>query len=229
MELSDLSDDELIRQSVERPWDDGGKEAFWEVWRRHESWVAQRVGARRGFAPKGSNQQAFCEQVQEQVMENFRRGLPQYRKAGSVRSFLSRIIDWAAIDEYRHQKRRPILVDPQAALGFNPDTSLAEEEALGLVAYRAGMFFPAPSRVLEAKDRLEKILVMLELMATESKHGPKWAKALRWYYMENRTQRAIAEILGVDERTVARWLDDGREAAKRIMKERFNLTSLEDL
>lgn len=229
MDLSGLGDAELIKRAATLPWHDGGADAFWTVWLRHESWIAERVRARRFLAPKGCDREGFCERVQDRVRENFIRGLPRYRGEGTVRWFLARIIDRSAIDEYRYQKRRPSEVDPRGALGLAAGSTLADEEALDLVAYRAGLFFPSPSRILEARDRSDIIRIVLELMAQESTQGVKWAKALRWHYMEGKTQRGIAEELEVSERTVARWLEEGREAARRILKERFNVTSLEDL
>ncbi len=229
MDLSGLNDAQLMKQAAERSWHEGGEEAFWTVWRRHEDWITEKVKARRFLAPKGCDRERFCEQVRERVRENFIRGLGRYRAEGALQGFLATIIDRAAIDEYRHQKRRPREVPPREALGLNPDTTLADEEVLDAVAYRAGIYFPSPARVLEAKDRSEKIRLMLELMATESRQGAKWAKAMRWHYMEGKTQRAIANELGVSERQVARWLEDGREAAKRILEDRFNVRSLEDL
>jgi len=91
------------------------------------------------------------------------------------------------------------------------------------------MFYPSPERILAAKDRSEKIQLMLELMTTRSRQGPKWAKALWWCYVEGKEIPEIAEMAGVSERTVYRWLEEGLKAAKSILDNAFQVTSLEDL
>jgi RNA polymerase sigma factor (sigma-70 family) len=163
------------------------------------------------------------------VQDKLIKSLGGYR-GGNVQGFLERIINTAAIDEYRYWKRRPIKVDPEGALGQQPtDSPLDDDEVLDLLTDRAGMFYPSPERIAAAKDRSEKIQIMLELMAAESKEGLERARVLCEHYMKGKTVKEIAQIEEVDERTVYRWLREGREAAKRILKETFQVTSLEDL
>jgi DNA-directed RNA polymerase specialized sigma24 family protein len=227
--LANLADGELIQLVVNQPWNEGGAEAFWTLWLRYENWIKRKVQARGSLAWEcGCTPDEFCEGVENRVREKIK-SLKRYR-GGNVQGLLERIINTAAIDEYRYWKCRPRKVDPGEALGPQPDTdSPLDDEVLDLLAYRAGMFYPSPGRILAAKDRSDKIQIMLGLMAAESKEGLKQARVLREHYMEGKTVEEIAQDRGVDKRTVSRWLEDGREAAKRILKETFQVTSLEDL
>jgi DNA-directed RNA polymerase specialized sigma24 family protein len=226
--LSNLTDDELIDRVAKLPWNAGGSNAFWTLWLRYQDWIEQKIRARESLAWNcGCTPDEFCERVENRVREKIK-SLKRYR-GGNVEGLLERIINTAAIDEYRYWKRRPT-VDPKEALGQQPtDSPLADDEVLDLLTYRTGMFYPSPERISEAKDLSEKIQIMLEQMAAESKEGLKRARALREHYMEGKNVKEIVQDRGVDERTVYRWLKDGREAAKRILKETFQITSLEDL
>ncbi len=107
MKLSSLADDELTARVRKHPWQDGGAEAFGELWRRHERWIKQRIHARRALAAEGCNPTIFEEKVLDRVQENLIRGLPKFRGECTFRSFVFRVIETAAVDEYRYQKRRP--------------------------------------------------------------------------------------------------------------------------
>jgi RNA polymerase sigma factor (sigma-70 family) len=229
VDLSKLGDAELIRHVVEIPWDAGGSEAFGTLWQRHQGWIEARVEARRNLTPRGCSSEYFCERVLDRVRKNLIQGLPGYRELGSFRAFLRAIIDNAAIDEYRYWMRQPKEVGAQAALGQDADSTLTDEEAMDSVAHRAGLFSPPPSGITEAGDRVQIILRVLELMRRESRQAVKWATALRMHFMGGKTQRAIAEELGVSERQVARWVKDGLEAMKRLLREHFGITGPEDM
>jgi DNA-directed RNA polymerase specialized sigma24 family protein len=115
------------------------------------------------------------------------------------------------------------------ALGSETGEQPNDATALDSVAYEAGVFVPPPIDEVEGRERSDKLRIAIYVMVAESKQGPHWARALWRYYMDGRIQREIAEEFGVTERTVARWLEDGREALKRILRERFGVTGLEDL
>jgi RNA polymerase sigma factor (sigma-70 family) len=229
--LANLDDGELIQRAVNQLWNAGGSEVFWTLWLRHEKWIKRRIQAMGSCLAQrcGCTPDEFCEQLEDRVRERLIRSLGGYR-GGNVQGFLERIINRAAIDEWRYRKRRPIKVDPEEALGQQPtDSPLDDDEVLDLLTYRAEMFYPSPERIAAAKDRSEKIQIMLELMAAESKKGLERARVLYEHYIQEKTVKDIARIEGVDERTVYRWLREGCEAAKRILKETFKVTSLEDL
>jgi RNA polymerase sigma factor (sigma-70 family) len=227
--LSNLTDDELIERVAKLPWNTGGSNAFWTLWLRYKDWIEQKIRARESLARNcGCTPDEFCKELEDRVQDKLIKSLGRYR-GGNVQGLLERIINTAAIDEYRYRKRR-LTVDPKEALGQQPtDSPLDDDEVLDLLTYRAGMFYPSPERIAAAKDWSEKIQIMLEQMAEESKEGLERTRVLCEHYMKGKTIKEIAKIEGVDERTVYRWLEDGREAAKEILKKTFQVTSLEDL
>jgi RNA polymerase sigma factor (sigma-70 family) len=229
--LSNLTDDELIERVTKLPWNTGGSNAFWTLWLRYKDWIERKIRARESLAWNcRCTPDEFCKGLKDRVQDKLIKlikSLGGYR-GGNVQGLLERIINTAAIDEWRYWKRRPT-VDPKEALGQQPTSPLDDDEVLDLLTYRAEMFYPSPERIAAAKDRSEKIQIMLEQMAEESHEGLKQARVLCEHYMKGKTVKEIAKIEGVDERTVYRWLKDGREAAKRILKETFQVTNLEYL
>ena len=229
LDLLELTDAELLRLTADLPWDGGGSDAFWTVWSRHMDWIETRIRVRECSLPQGLNGHLFSDRVKDRVLENFIRGAKLYRDSGNVRGFLSTIINHAAIDEYRWQIRRPRQVDIQTGLGRVSNKQHSEEETLSLLAYWAGKSSRTPDETIETRELAELRGTIYKQIIEESKDGYKWAKALNEFYVGEWTVSEIAEEIGVSERTVARWLEKGREAALRILRERFNTDELESL
>lgn len=213
---------ELIRQAQQQPWDRGGAEVFWALWARHEPWLRIRIRTLRHNPGQGSRE-IFQEAVLDRVRENLIRGLPQYTGRGALRAFLIRIVQRAAIDEFRHQKRRATvpIVDAREEHGSN-------EPALDPF-YRSPSLLPLPDASALAKDRRAKLRLVLAELAGESDKGLKCALALRMRFLEDRPLAYIASEMGVVEHTIWYWIKDGLSRVAEILRDQYGVEGLSDL
>jgi RNA polymerase sigma factor (sigma-70 family) len=225
---SDAEDLALCRVVRSEPWERGGAEAFWTLWRKHRDWVWCSVRkASRRMCPHHVAWEVFAEALLERVQLRLTRGAGHYQGDGSFRAFLKTTIVHASIDQRRYyQARREEPPEDDSFDPADPEGQIGGADAGPVYRTKA---FPSPERVALARQRGEILHEALRVLGAASATSGHWAGALRRFYLEDMTGTAIAREMGWSLSAVHKYLERGRKELRAVLKKRFGIENLEDL
>lgn len=223
--VQDLADDELVLMVKEgNSPGTPGSEAFWELWRRHETRV-RRQAAWLSWLGRGDSVQDFIDCVVDRVRDNLLARLATYNGDGALDSFVRRVVYNAAIDERRHRAARK---GQELRPGVSDGGPTTVDELLATIAeWEPPPVFPPPGKSVEERDKLTTLRQALERLAREpgleGTSGLDLALVLRAHYLDGKTFDQIAAEFGVSSRTVYRWMKVGLGELRRLLDEMFGI------
>jgi DNA-directed RNA polymerase specialized sigma24 family protein len=244
MKSSILTKDHLLcelrdTQDLEARW-----RLFERLWHQCEKIVDRKLNILNlaGFTPEGTDSKYFIEEAKQLVSLKLWKSARLYR-GSFFDAFLRSIVESCAKDlrkEIKRLGRRVVGVVKMRELAQGLRRCYEEEEEIedqlvSELAYRSVHYVVPygfdPSKLVDNRETKRIVTLALALYTQKDvKKNRNSVKAVMWRYRKGLTNKEIAALFLVTERTIERWINDhDLPGIQTTLAESFGITRLADI
>jgi len=139
----------------------------------------------------------------------------------SIRTFINRTTKYLVLDYYRHNKTKPILVDPKQLDDIVPDTYHTSSHINYEVSTDTDFNYKSPETDYWEEQRNIAIAYCINELSSKDRN------IVLLYYFDNITEQRIANMFGVTHQAISQQLHKALASIKPKIAER--LKELEDI